>query len=94
MVFGITYRKFCIMLVNNELNLPQSENVPNTASNLSYVFIGDEVLSFQADLLKPFNQRELTLETNGITYFFNKAHRVIENSFSILVAMFKVLQVS
>lgn len=76
------------------MNLPHSENVPNTACNLSYVFIGDEALSFQADLLKPFNQRELTPDTIGITYFLNTAHTVMENAFGILVARFKALQVS
>ena len=70
--FGITYRKFYNMLVNNELNLPQPENVPNTASYVLYDFI-DEAFPLQADFLKPFNQRELTPETNAINYCLIRA---------------------
>ena len=78
------------MLVNNELNLPQPENVPDTASNVPYGFLGDEAFPLQADFLKPFNQRELTPETNVINYFLSRACRVVDNAFGSLEARLKV----
>lgn len=78
-------------LIDGSLNIPIAEKGPNTNKILNYVFIGDEAFSLRPDLLKPFNQRDLTNNEHRIfNYRLSRARRIIENTFGILASRFRI----
>lgn len=42
--------------------------------------------------MEPYSQTELIVGTTIFTYRLNRAHRVVENAFEILVSMFGIFQ--
>lgn len=48
-------------LENNELNIPRSQPLPDTAGpNMPYTFIGDEAFSLLQDIMRPFSGKVLS----------------------------------
>nr|CAI5838721.1 unnamed protein product [Callosobruchus analis] len=73
--------------MNRQLKLPKSEKVRNSATELPYVFIGDEAFHLQPDFLKPFPQDNLSKEKKIYNYHLSRARRIIENVFGIIISM-------
>lgn len=77
-------------LKNGTLNIPPSEKLSNSERQLPFVFIGDEAFALRPDFLKPFSQRDLTHDRKIYNYRLSRARRIIENTFGILVARFRI----
>lgn len=77
-------------LINNDLNIPQASTPSNSDKLLPYVFIGDEAFSLRDDFLKPFGQKELDRQKRIFNYRLSRARRVVENSFGIMAARFRI----
>ena len=45
--------------MNEQVNLPKAQKIRNSATELPYVFIGDEAFRLRFDILKPFPQDNL-----------------------------------
>lgn len=87
------YTDFWEQFQNNQLNIPQPSQLPNTEDKFPYVFIGDDAFSLGEHLLKPFSQEDLSTADNRIfNYRLSRARRVVENGFGILVTRFGIFQ--
>ena len=60
---------------------------------LPYYLLGDNIFPLSNWLMRPYSGKALTSETRKIfNYRLSRARRVIEKTFSILVARWRVLQ--
>lgn len=84
--------KFYDKPVNEELNLPSHKTNSANTEELPYVFVADEAFTLRTNLLKPYSQKELTNQRRIFNYRLSRARRVIENTFGILTARFRVFR--
>ncbi|XP_066581917.1 uncharacterized protein [Prorops nasuta] len=68
-----------IKMKKNALNLPEPNTLPGLNYKLSYVFVGDNAFTLHQNLMKPYPDRELTLERRILNYRLSRARRVVEN---------------
>ncbi|XP_034244264.1 protein ALP1-like [Thrips palmi] len=79
---------------NHELQLPPPAYNEALRTHLPYVFLGDDAFPLGVHLLKPFKGDFLPPEEVVYNYRVSRARRVVENSFGILAARFRVLRKS
>lgn len=83
--------EICRKLNNNELNIPNPENLPRTTTKVPYVFIGDQAFPLMNNLMKPFAHRQITHSKKIFNYRLSRARRVVENTFGIMASRFRSL---
>lgn len=84
----LEYTKFYQYLRNNQLQLPlKEENI----EQMNYVFLGDEAFALQKHILRPFSQSELTYKKRIFNYRLSRARNVVENTFGLITARFRIL---
>lgn len=80
------------MIDESLLNIPAPSHLPGRIAETPYVFICDDAFPLSTHIMKPFPG---THERNTLERIFNfricRARRVVENTFGILVAVFRVL---
>lgn len=78
---------------NHQLQLPPPVYNEAVRTHLPYVFLGDDAFPFGVHLMKAFDEsvREVPEEI-VYNYRFSRARRVVENSFGILAARFRILR--
>ena len=78
----------------NKMNIPSPAKISKSDDlELPYFLLGDEILPLSNWLMRPYSGKALTSETRKIfNYRLSRARRVIEKTFSILVARWRVLQ--
>ena len=79
-------------ITTNQLNLPKPEPITETAKNFPYVFVGDEAFQLTEFMMKPFPRELLSLAERIFNYRLSRARRIIENTFGILAARFRILR--
>lgn len=84
--------KFYEKLTKGELNLPCESILPGTDLLAPYVFIGDSAFAINKHIIKPYPQKGLTKESKIFNYRLSRARRVVENTFGILAARFRIFQ--
>ena len=73
------------------MNIPESEKIPGDELELPYFLVGDEIFPLQTWLMRPFSGKALINETRKIfNYRLSRARRMIENTFGILVARWRI----
>ena len=78
-------------LTNDLLPLPQPASLPQSEIPVPYYFIGDEAFPPKKNLMRPFSKASLTNFRRKIYNFrHSRARRVIENTFGILVARWRI----
>ncbi len=79
-------------LVNGELGFPADEKVPNVLDGpeLPYVFVADEAFPLDKHIMRPFPGRGMTHKQRVFNYRQSRARRVVECSFGILAARWRV----
>uniref|UniRef100_A0A1B6K9S4 DDE Tnp4 domain-containing protein n=1 Tax=Graphocephala atropunctata TaxID=36148 RepID=A0A1B6K9S4_9HEMI len=83
--------KFYEKLENDELTLPEPSNVTEKFQKVPYVFVADDAFPLTTKMLKPFRQAQLDSADKEIyNYRLSRARHVVENSFGILAARFRI----
>uniref|UniRef100_A0A0K8TY97 DDE Tnp4 domain-containing protein n=1 Tax=Bactrocera latifrons TaxID=174628 RepID=A0A0K8TY97_BACLA len=72
--------------------MPSSSKLKKSNKVLPYAFIGDHDFQMHETLLKPYPGTYLTSKERIFNYRINRARRIVENVFGILVSRFGVLQ--
>ena len=73
-------------LLKNVVNVPKPKPLSNntTSRPMSYHVVADEAFPLRDDIMKPYAQRNLTVEKRIFNYRLSRARRVVENAFGIL----------
>ena len=75
----------------NLLNVPAPSNdMSSNEKYYAYVFVADDVFQMEEYMLKPRTGRDIVKRV--FDYRFSRAHRIIENSFCILPARFRIFR--
>lgn len=82
---------FVYALDSSHLNLPQPKPLPGRELPVPYVLVADDAFALRANVMKPYNARQLTMMQRVYNYRLSRARRVIENVFGIMSARFRVL---
>lgn len=75
----------------DKLGLPQPKSLPGRSTPVPYVLVADDAFALRENILKPYSQRDLTMDKRVYNYRLSRARRIIENVFGIMSARFRVL---
>ena len=78
-------------LMNHSYNMPDDNKLPQTDVKLPYVILGDEAYPLTPWLMRPFPRRELSGPQRVFNYHLSRARRVVESSFGIFTAKWRIL---
>ncbi|XP_044764424.1 protein ALP1-like, partial [Coccinella septempunctata] len=74
----------------DKLQLPEECYLPNSTIRMPYFIVGDDSFPLSKYLMKPYKGTSLPLKKQIFDYRLSRARRVIENSFGILVARWRI----
>lgn len=88
-----TRSTLCTALMNNLMNLPPAKPVAyDFPISLPHVILADEAFPLTTNVMRPYPQRVLNHDKRIFNYRLSRARRVIENSFGILTATWRVFE--
>lgn len=80
-------------LENNDLNLPEPKSLIENGPKLPFVIVGDEAFALTSYMLRPYPRAsDLNLEKKVFNYRLSRARRIIECSFGILSARWRIFR--
>ena len=79
-------------LEKKQLHIPDPEPLPGTKKCYPYVLVGDEAFPLQQNLLKPYPREVPGIRERVFNYRLSRARRIIENSFGIATARFRIFR--
>ena len=80
-------------LANNTLDLPPPTPLPHSEDGaIPYFFVGDEAFPLMENLMRSFPGQHLALDKRIFNYRLSKARLIVENSFGILTAKWRVFK--
>ncbi|XP_069624175.1 uncharacterized protein [Ranitomeya imitator] len=80
-------------LRNNELDLPPPSHIPGANLDaVPYMMVADEVFQLSRNVMRPYPQRGLDYRRRIFNLHLSRARRLVECSFGILSAKWRVLQ--
>ena len=78
---------------NQTLHIPRRRPFPGTSGPvLSFVFVGDEAFPLKENTLQPYPGRNSDESLSIFNYHLSRARRIIENSFGILAAKWRIFR--
>ncbi|KAK4879944.1 hypothetical protein RN001_008090 [Aquatica leii] len=80
------------LLENKKLNVPADTPLTENERNLPYTIVGDEAFLLKTYLLRPYSRNSIggNEENKIFNYILSRTRRVVENSFGILIARWRV----
>ena len=75
------------------LSIPKLAPLPNSETCLPFVFVGDDAFGLKENMMKPYPSQNRTLEEKVFDYRLSRARRIIENSFGIATARFRIFRI-
>ena len=79
-------------IVNDLLDFPEPENLNDSDFKLPFVFVANDAFPVRTNLVKPYSAFHLDLEKIITNYQISRASRIIENTFWILAARFRIFR--
>ena len=76
----------------NKLQLPKPAKIPNTDTDLPFVFVGDEAFPLQQHIMRLFPRRSLSYEKRIFNYRLSRARRQVECTFGVASNMWRILR--
>ncbi|XP_050516479.1 uncharacterized protein LOC126891345 [Diabrotica virgifera virgifera] len=77
-------------LTNGSIPLPSSKELPGTTIKLNHFFVGDAAFPLRENLMRPYAGRKLNVVKSVFNYRLARARRIIENTFGIMVARWRI----
>lgn len=77
---------------DGRLNIPNATPLPNRTTPIPYVIVADDAFTLKPYLMKPYPFRNLVGSQRVYNYRLSRARRIVENSFGIMSARFRVLR--
>ena len=88
----LTHSNFGQAMDSGTLSVPEPDNLPGTTTTLPFVFVGDAAFPLKTYMLRPYPGRYLGEDRQIFNYRLSRARRVIENTFGIMAARFRVFR--
>lgn len=80
------------MITLGQLHVPKSAKLPNSSGPAQpYVFLGDEAFSLKSNFMRPYPNRNLTMEQRTYNFRHSRARKCVECAFGILSSKWRVL---
>ncbi len=79
------------LLERDELPIPGISKLPGSDTETPFCFVYDEAFPLKPTGMRPYAGKNLALEERIFNYRLSRARRVVENTFGICVAQFRVL---
>lgn len=81
--------------VQEKIHVPPADEIYEGSSEYPYVIVGDEAFPLSSYLMRPYPGREgLSIEKKVFNYRLYRARRMIENTFGILAAQWRIYRKS
>ena len=78
-------------LEKNTLSLPKPKPLHETRTETAFVCVGDDAFLLTNYMMKPYPQKDLTIDKRIFNYRLSRARRISENAFGILTNRWRVL---
>ena len=73
------------------LGIPQSREIPNTATKIPCFLVGDAAFPLKPNLMRPYPRKDLDYSKRVYNYRISRARRTVECAFGMLAQKFGVL---
>ena len=78
------------VIENGEMPFPESKPLSYGSEKVPFVIVGDDAFALKSYMMKPYPQRNLTVERRIYNYRHSRARRISENLFGILANRWRV----
>ena len=79
-----------LKIENNEIHIPKPKSLPFVTIDVPFIFVGDDAFGLKTYMMKPYSQRNLTLECRIYNYRHSRARRISENLFGIVANRWRI----
>ncbi|XP_046856108.1 protein ALP1-like [Xenia sp. Carnegie-2017] len=79
-------------ILKNLLPVPRPRQIDSSNVLFPFVFLGDDAFPLRQNLMKPYANPNLDIRKLVTNYRISRARRIIENSFGILAARFRIFR--